>query len=88
MWKTILDAANDSSDPPHRLHYTEFYNSALDHIDLMQEYYNWQNPQHFGQFSYCQYPFVLSIVAKRFILTKVCINLKNIYERFTVNYLL
>ncbi|EEB18379.1 conserved hypothetical protein [Pediculus humanus corporis] len=66
----LLNAANDSSDPPHLLHYTEFYNSALDHIDLMQEYYNWQNPQHFGQFSYCQYPFVLSIVAKRFILTK------------------
>ena len=30
-----------------------------------------QNPDKPGQFSYCQYPFILSIVAKRHILTKV-----------------
>jgi hypothetical protein len=64
------DAANNSSTPP-LLDYTEFYNSALDHMDLMQDYFNWQSPQHPGQFSYCQYPFILSIVAKRIILTKV-----------------
>ena len=36
----------------------------------MQDYFNWQSPQRVGQFAYCQYPFVLSIVAKRTILTK------------------
>ena len=36
----------------------------------MAEYYTWQNPERPGQFSYCQYPFILSIVAKRHILTK------------------
>ena len=67
------DAANNSSTPP-LLDYTEFYNSALDHMDLMQDYFNWQSPQHPGQFSYCQYPFILSIVAKRIILTKVTVH--------------
>ena len=33
--------------------------------------FNLQNPDKPGQFSYCQYPFILSIVAKRHILTKV-----------------
>ncbi|KAK6635852.1 hypothetical protein RUM44_001106 [Polyplax serrata] len=65
----LINAANNSCNPP-LLHYTEFYNSALDHIDLMQDYFNWQNPQRLGQFAYCQYPFILSIVAKRIILTK------------------
>jgi hypothetical protein len=37
----------------------------------MQEYWRWQSPERPGQFSYCQYPFMLSIVAKRIILTKV-----------------
>jgi len=77
------DAANNSSTPP-LLDYTEFYNSALDHMDLMQDYFNWQSPQHPGQFSYCQYPFILSIVAKRIILTKVTvhpINTKQIGSR-------
>ena len=50
--------------------FDEFYNESLDHLDLMQEYYNWQNPSKPGQFSYCQYPFVISIVGKRNILTK------------------
>lgn len=53
------------------LPYTDFYNSTLDHIDLMKEYLTWQSPEKPGQFSYCQYPFILSIAAKRFILTKV-----------------
>lgn len=39
-------------------------------MDLMQDYHYWQNPDRPGQFSYCQYPFILSIVAKRHILTK------------------
>jgi hypothetical protein len=56
---------------PPLVDYTEFYNSALDHIDLMQEYFNWQNPQKSENFSFCQYPFILSIIAKRYILTKV-----------------
>ena len=56
---------------PPLLDYTELYNWALDHIDLMQDYYGWQSPKRPAQFSYCQYPFVLSIVAKRIILTKV-----------------
>ncbi|XP_046686102.1 probable E3 ubiquitin-protein ligase HECTD2 [Homalodisca vitripennis] len=63
----LVNAANNGSSPP-LLDYTEFYNSALDHVDLMQDYFNWQS--HSGQFAYCQYPFILSIVAKRIILTK------------------
>ncbi|XP_076066070.1 putative E3 ubiquitin-protein ligase HECTD2 [Oratosquilla oratoria] len=65
----ILYASN-SSGPPSLLHYTEFYNHALDHLDLMAEYRTWQVPEKPDSFSYCQYPFILSIVAKRHILTK------------------
>ncbi|XP_063243529.1 probable E3 ubiquitin-protein ligase HECTD2 [Bacillus rossius redtenbacheri] len=65
----LVNAANNASSPP-LLDYSELYNSALDHIDLMQDYFNWQSPQRPGHFAYCQYPFILSIVAKRVILTK------------------
>ncbi|XP_035713374.1 probable E3 ubiquitin-protein ligase HECTD2 isoform X1 [Folsomia candida] len=65
----LINAANNGCQPA-LLHYSEFYNSALDHVDLMQEYWRWQSPERPGQFSYCQYPFMLSIVAKRIILTK------------------
>ncbi|KAK8397421.1 hypothetical protein O3P69_004868 [Scylla paramamosain] len=65
----ILYASNTSGQPP-LLHYTEFYNHALDHLDLMGEYKLWQVPDKPDSFSFCQYPFILSIVAKRHILTK------------------
>jgi E3 ubiquitin-protein ligase HECTD2 len=46
------DAANNGGQPA-LLHYSEFYNSALDHVDLMQEYWKWQapSPERAGQFS-------------------------------------
>ncbi|RWS05224.1 putative E3 ubiquitin-protein ligase HECTD2-like protein, partial [Dinothrombium tinctorium] len=37
----LLNSANCESN---LINYTEFYNSALDHINLMAEYYRWQNP--------------------------------------------
>jgi len=64
----LLNAANNLG--PNIVNYTDFYNVSLDHMDLMAEYFTWQNPDRPGQFSYCQYPFILSIVAKRHILTK------------------
>ena len=39
---------------PNIVDYTDFYNVSLDHMDLMAEYYTWQNPERPGQFSYCQ----------------------------------
>ncbi|CAG2119737.1 unnamed protein product, partial [Medioppia subpectinata] len=36
----------------------------------MSEYYRWQNPSKTNRFSYCQYPFILSIVAKKTILQR------------------
>jgi len=39
-----LDGANSLHHPP-LISYTEFYNMALDHTDLMAEYYAWQSPQ-------------------------------------------
>ncbi|XP_043222721.1 probable E3 ubiquitin-protein ligase HECTD2 isoform X1 [Amphibalanus amphitrite] len=65
----LINAANNAASPA-LISYTEFYNHALDHVDLMQEYANWQTPDRPDRFSYCQYPFILSIVAKRTILTK------------------
>eukprot|EP00095_Tigriopus_kingsejongensis_P012673 maker-scaffold22_size673200-snap-gene-2.20 protein:Tk12673 transcript:maker-scaffold22_size673200-snap-gene-2.20-mRNA-1 annotation:"e3 ubiquitin-protein ligase hectd2" len=65
----LVNASNNLRLPA-SVDYTEFYNMSLDHMDLMQEYYTWQNPERANQFSYCQYPFILSIVAKQHILTK------------------
>ncbi|ESO93074.1 hypothetical protein LOTGIDRAFT_119782, partial [Lottia gigantea] len=63
----LLNAANTViTIVPH----TAFYNSTLDHLDLMAEYYAWQNPSSHAGFSFCQYPFILSIAAKRTILQR------------------
>lgn len=55
---------------PTIVQYSEFYNPTLDHLDLMAEYYTWQNPSSCAGFSFCQYPFILSINAKRNILQR------------------
>ncbi|KAK3698694.1 hypothetical protein RRG08_046196 [Elysia crispata] len=65
----LFNAANGLLTPP-LVQYIEFYNSTLDHLDLMAEYYAWQNPSSHAGFSFCQYPFILSITAKRTILQK------------------
>uniref|UniRef100_I3MCT3 HECT-type E3 ubiquitin transferase n=1 Tax=Ictidomys tridecemlineatus TaxID=43179 RepID=I3MCT3_ICTTR len=66
----LLNTANNLVDPP-LIPYTDFYNSTLDHIDLMEEYHTWQS---FGnshsRFSFCQYPFVISIAAKKIIIQR------------------
>ncbi|XP_045190576.1 probable E3 ubiquitin-protein ligase HECTD2 isoform X2 [Mercenaria mercenaria] len=65
----LLNAANNLCQPPLVSH-MEFYNMALDNLDLMQEYLAWQDPNSSGGFSFCQYPFILSITAKRTILQR------------------
>jgi hypothetical protein len=52
-----MNAANNLSNPA-VIDYTEFYNVSLDHMDLMQEYYNWQNPG--------KDPFTLATMSVRF----------------------
>ncbi|VDI24269.1 Hypothetical predicted protein, partial [Mytilus galloprovincialis] len=65
----LINAANNLSSPP-LVPFYEFYNPTLDHLDLMAEYYTWQNPSSCAGFSFCQYPFILSITAKRTILQR------------------
>lgn len=65
----LLNAANSLCQPP-MVSYMEFYNMSLDNLDLMQEYLAWQDPNSSGGFSFCQYPFILSITAKRTILQR------------------
>nr|XP_022337082.1 probable E3 ubiquitin-protein ligase HECTD2 [Crassostrea virginica] len=65
----LLNAANNLTSPT-LVQYSEFYNPTLDHLDLMAEYYTWQNPSSCAGFSFCQYPFILSINAKRTILQR------------------
>ncbi|XP_066277457.1 probable E3 ubiquitin-protein ligase HECTD2 isoform X2 [Branchiostoma lanceolatum] len=89
----LFNAANNICVPM-KIPHNHFYNSALDHIDLMAEYMAWQNPAtHPGGdprtlcgeihsvnwdscqscglwFSFCQYPYILSIAAKRKILQR------------------
>ncbi|KAL5021403.1 hypothetical protein ScPMuIL_000558 [Solemya velum] len=65
----LMNAANKVSSPAIVM-YTDFYNSTLDRLDLMAEYYAWQNPSSHAGFSFCQYPFIMSISAKRTILQR------------------
>ncbi|KAF6035865.1 HECTD2 [Bugula neritina] len=65
----LLNATSNLMEPPKILH-TDFYNEILDNVDLLQEYKNWQNPEYQGGFSFCQYPFLITISGKRTILQK------------------
>ncbi|XP_074089491.1 putative E3 ubiquitin-protein ligase HECTD2 isoform X2 [Macrotis lagotis] len=65
----LLNTANDLAHLP-LIPYTDFYNSTLDHIDLMEEYHTWQCFGNSRRFSFCQYPFVISIAAKKIIIQR------------------
>uniref|UniRef100_A0A452IPY4 HECT-type E3 ubiquitin transferase n=1 Tax=Gopherus agassizii TaxID=38772 RepID=A0A452IPY4_9SAUR len=66
---SLFNAANSLANPA-IIPYTDFYNSTLDHIDLMEEYHNWQCYGNSHRFSFCQYPFIISIAAKKFIIQR------------------
>nr|XP_060624725.1 probable E3 ubiquitin-protein ligase HECTD2 [Anolis sagrei ordinatus] len=66
---SLLNASNNLVNPS-VVPYTDFYNSTLDHIDLMEEYHNWQCYGNSNRFSFCQYPFIISIAAKKVIIQR------------------
>ncbi|XP_044276571.1 probable E3 ubiquitin-protein ligase HECTD2 isoform X2 [Varanus komodoensis] len=66
---SLFNASNSLVNPP-LVPYMDFYNSTLDHIDLMEEYHNWQCYGNSQRFSFCQYPFIISIAAKKVIIQK------------------
>lgn len=74
----VLNAANEQMSPPQQLRRSEFYNSSLDALDLFDDYCGWQAADRDDSskgaaspsFFFCQYPFLLTIQAKRFILQK------------------
>ncbi|KAL7937462.1 HECT domain-containing protein [Trichoderma chlorosporum] len=45
---------------------TDFYNSMIDYTDLIDDFESWESRR--SKFSFCQYPFLLSIWAKTHIL--------------------
>ncbi|KAK9728614.1 putative E3 ubiquitin-protein ligase, variant 3 [Basidiobolus ranarum] len=59
----LLFAANNISQ---KLPIFDFYNTLVDYIDLVLDYDSWQ--QRSGRFSFCQYPFLISMGAKTRIL--------------------
>ena len=67
--KSIVSSSTKSSSL--FISYEEFYIKRLDRLDLIREYFKWQQIEHaeYG-FSFCQYPFILSIDAKRKILER------------------
>uniref|UniRef100_A0A4W3K454 HECT-type E3 ubiquitin transferase n=1 Tax=Callorhinchus milii TaxID=7868 RepID=A0A4W3K454_CALMI len=65
----LLNAANSLANPP-IIPFVELYNSTLDHIDLMEEYHTWQCYGNSHRFSFCQFPFILSIPAKKVIIRR------------------
>lgn len=70
----LIFAANDTSPPRdsnyrsigHKLPSSDFYVSMVDYIDLIKDFDTWEAKQ--GTFSFCQYPFLLSVWAKTSIL--------------------
>lgn len=50
----------------HKLPSSDFYVSMVDYIDLVKDFDTWEAKQ--GSFSFCQYPFLLSVWAKTAIL--------------------
>lgn len=50
----------------HKLPSSDFYVSMIDYIDLVKDFDTWEAKQ--GTFSFCQYPFLLSVWAKTSIL--------------------
>ncbi|KAL4640071.1 putative E3 ubiquitin-protein ligase HECTD2 isoform X1 [Arapaima gigas] len=65
----VLNAANIISAPP-IVPFTDFYNLTLDHINIMEDYQAWQTHGNSNRFSFCQYPFILSTVAKKAIIQR------------------
>eukprot|EP00794_Sanderia_malayensis_P005513 gene5513-6198_t len=63
----LLNSACWMLHPPLHCHKV-FYCNNLDRMDLMREYDTWQRQT--GKFSFCQYPFLLSLASKRFIMQK------------------
>jgi len=63
----LQNAANFQANPPVVSH-THFYVEAIDNLDLVREFQQWQTGK--SNFSFCQYPFLLSLMSKRFIMQK------------------
>ena len=63
----LLNASNWLNSTP-IVSYTNMYVDVLDNLNLMEEYNNWQYRT--GAFTFCQYPFLLTLGAKRFLLQK------------------
>ena len=55
----LLFASNDQSE---KLPISEFYNTAVDGLDLVYDYDLWQKNS--APFSFCQYPFLISVGSK------------------------
>ena len=68
---SLIFAANDpvtnhQHSGGHLLPSTDFYNSMVDFVDLIKDFDGWESKK--GKFSFCQYPFLMSIWAKTQIL--------------------
>jgi len=63
----LLNSANWSEHPA-LVQHSFFYCDAIDKLDLMREYETWQ--RQLGRFSFCQYPFLMSLGSKRFLMQK------------------
>ncbi|CAM0135849.1 unnamed protein product [Umbelopsis sp. WA50703] len=55
----LLFAANSTSS---KLPLSAFYNTMVDYVNLMADFESWQSRS--GKFSFCQYPFMISMGAK------------------------
>lgn len=61
-----LNAKHQASVHGHMIPISNFYNSLLDHADLVTDFEAWETTR--TKFTFCQYPFFLSIWAKIHIL--------------------
>nr|XP_018668053.1 probable E3 ubiquitin-protein ligase HECTD2 isoform X2 [Ciona intestinalis] len=66
---SMLNKANEMIKP-RLVSFREFYNHSIDHIDVTAEYRQWENPASHSGFTFCQFPFILSLLAKLKILRR------------------
>ena len=66
----ILFASNVTSNKPPHVDYKQFYCKSMDSLELLEDYQSWSTGIPKRSFTFCQYSFVITNVAKRRLLNQ------------------
>ena len=66
----VLFASNVTSNKPPHVDYKQFYCKSMDSLELLEDYQSWSTGIPKRSFTFCQYSFVITNVAKRRLLNQ------------------